>query len=87
MYKAFLRPLIDNRDIVYDQPENESFCEKLEQVQVQVYLPICNKIQFLFICIQCFCFYLMISFLYAIPLTILFNYYFFHSKILILYIQ
>ena len=33
IYKAFLRPLIDYGDIIYDQPQNESFCEKLESVQ------------------------------------------------------
>ena len=26
IYNAFLRPLIDYRDIIYDQPQNESFC-------------------------------------------------------------
>ena len=29
IYKVFLRPLTDYRDIIYDQPQNESFCEKL----------------------------------------------------------
>ena len=33
IYKAFLRPLIDYGDIIYDQPQNESFCEKLESTQ------------------------------------------------------
>ena len=28
IYKAFLRLLIDYGDIIYDQPQNESFCEK-----------------------------------------------------------
>ena len=28
IYKAFSRPLIDYGDIIYDQPQNESFCEK-----------------------------------------------------------
>ena len=32
-YKAFLRLLIDYGDIIYDQPQNKSFCEKLESVQ------------------------------------------------------
>ena len=27
IYKAFLRPLIDYGDIIYHQPQNESFCE------------------------------------------------------------
>ena len=30
---AFLRPQIDYRDIIYEQPQKESFCEKLELVQ------------------------------------------------------
>ena len=33
IYKGFLRPLIDYKNIVYDQPQNETFCEKLESVQ------------------------------------------------------
>ena len=32
IYKAFLRPLIDYGDIIYDQRQNKSFCEKLESV-------------------------------------------------------
>ena len=28
IFKAFLKPLIDYGDIIYDQPQNESFCEK-----------------------------------------------------------
>ena len=27
-YKAFLKPLIDYGDIIHDQPQSESFCEK-----------------------------------------------------------
>ena len=27
-----MRSLIDYRDIIYDQPQNESFCEKLESI-------------------------------------------------------
>ena len=33
IHKAFLRPLIDYGDIVYDQSQNETFCEKLESLQ------------------------------------------------------
>ena len=33
IYKVFLRPLIDYGDIIYDEPRNESFYEKLESVQ------------------------------------------------------
>ena len=31
--KAFLRPLIDYRDTIYDKPQNDSFFEKLESIQ------------------------------------------------------
>ena len=37
-YKAFLRPLVDYGDIIYDKPQNESFCEKLESVQYKAAL-------------------------------------------------
>ena len=37
-YKAFLRPLVDYGEIIYDQPQNESFCEKLEPVQYKAAL-------------------------------------------------
>ena len=45
IYKAFLRPLIDYGDIIYDQPENESFCEKLESIQYKAALAITGAIQ------------------------------------------
>ena len=45
IYKAFLRPLIDYGDIIYDQPQNESFCEKLESVQYKFALAITGAIQ------------------------------------------
>ena len=32
IYKVFLRPLIDYGDIIYNQPNNESFSEKLESI-------------------------------------------------------
>ena len=37
-YKVFLRPLIDYGDIIYDQPNNDSFCEKLESIQYKAAL-------------------------------------------------
>ena len=37
--------LIDYGDIIYDQPQNESFCEKLESVQYNVELAITGAIQ------------------------------------------
>ena len=45
MYKAILRPLLDYGDIIYDQPHNESVCEKLESVQYKVVLAITGAIQ------------------------------------------
>ena len=45
IYKAFLRPLIDNGDIIYDQPHNEAFCEKIESVQYKAALAITGAIQ------------------------------------------
>ena len=45
IYKAFLRPLIDYGDIIYDQPQNESFCEKLESVQYEAALAITGAMQ------------------------------------------
>ena len=40
-----MRPLIDYGDIIYDQPQNESFCERLESVQYKVALAITGAIQ------------------------------------------
>ena len=45
IYKAFLRPLVDYGDIVYDQPQNESLCEKIESVQYKAALAITGAIQ------------------------------------------
>ena len=45
IYKAFLRPLVDYGDIIYDQSQNEPFCEKLESVQYKAALPMTGAIQ------------------------------------------
>ena len=45
IYKAFLRPLLDYGDIIYDQPHNDSFCEKLESIQYKAALAITGAIQ------------------------------------------
>ena len=45
IYKAFLRPLLDYGDIIYEQPHNVSFCEKLESVQYKAALAITGAIQ------------------------------------------
>ena len=44
IYKAFLWPLIDYGDIIYDQPQNESFCDKIESVQYKAALAIAGAI-------------------------------------------
>ena len=33
IYKSFIRPHLDYCDIIYDQPNNESFCIKIEHIQ------------------------------------------------------
>ena len=46
IYKAFLRPLIDYGDIIYGKPQNESFCDKIEEsVQYKAALAITGAIQ------------------------------------------
>ena len=45
IYKAILKPLIDYGDIIYVQPHNESFCEKIESVQYKATLAITGAIQ------------------------------------------
>ena len=45
IYKAFLRLLVDYGDIIYDQAQNESFCDKLESVQYKATLAITGAIQ------------------------------------------
>ena len=45
IYEVFLRPLVDYGDIIYNQPQNESFCNKLESVQYKAALAITGAIQ------------------------------------------
>ena len=45
IYKVLLRSPIDYRDIIYDQPHNSSFYEKLEPAQYKAALPITGAIQ------------------------------------------
>ena len=33
IYKSFIRPYLDYGDVVYDQPSNDPFSNKLETVQ------------------------------------------------------
>ena len=43
--QSFLSPVFDYGNILYDQPQNESFCEKLESVQYKAALAITGAIQ------------------------------------------
>ena len=45
IYKAFLRPLIDYGYIIYDQPQNESFCNKIESMLYKAALAKTGAIQ------------------------------------------
>ena len=45
LYKSFVRPHLDYEDIIYDQPNNESFCNKLETAQYNAALAITGSIQ------------------------------------------
>ena len=40
IYKSFIRPHLDYCDIIYDQPNNESFCTKVERIQYNAALAI-----------------------------------------------
>ena len=40
IYKSFVRPHLDYGDIIYDQPYNDSFCQKLESYQYNAALAI-----------------------------------------------
>ena len=41
IYKSFLRPNLDYRDIIYDKPLNESFKKKIQMLQYNA-APIVN---------------------------------------------
>ena len=45
IYKSFLRPHLDYGAIIFDQPENESFCRKIESVQYNAAPAITGAIQ------------------------------------------
>ena len=40
IYKSFVRPHLDYGDLIYDQPNNESFCQKIKSVQYHASLAI-----------------------------------------------
>ena len=45
IYKSFVRPHIDYGDIIYDQPNNDSFCNMIERVQYNAALAITGAIK------------------------------------------
>ena len=45
IYKSFIRPHLDYCDIIYDQPNNESFCTKIEHIQYNAALAITGAIK------------------------------------------
>ena len=44
-YRPFIRPHLEYGDVIYDQPENESFSSKIESLQYNAYLPITGAIR------------------------------------------
>ena len=44
IYKSFVRPHLDYGAIIYDQPQNESFCNKSENIQYNAALAITGAI-------------------------------------------
>ena len=40
IYKSFVRPHLDYGDVLYDQPNNEDLCQKIESVQCNAALAI-----------------------------------------------
>ena len=45
IYKSFIRPHLDYRDILYDKPSNDNFQSKMEKVQYRACLAITGGIQ------------------------------------------
>ena len=45
IYKCFIRPNLDYGDFIYDQPNNGSFCSKIESVQYNAALAITGAIR------------------------------------------
>ena len=43
--KSFIRPHLDYCDVIYDQPNNESFCTKIERIQYNAVLAITGAIR------------------------------------------
>ena len=45
IYKSFIRPHPDYSDVIYDQPNNEIFCNKIERIQYNAALAITGAIR------------------------------------------
>ena len=45
IYKSFVRPHLDYADVIYDQPSNQSLCDKIESVQYNACLAIIGAIR------------------------------------------
>ena len=45
IYKSFIKPHLDYCDVIYDQPNNESFCSKTERIQYNAALAITGEIR------------------------------------------
>ena len=45
IYKSFIRLHLDYCDVIYDQPNNESFCSKIERIQCNAALAITGAIR------------------------------------------
>ena len=45
IYKSFVMPHLDYADVIYDQPHNESFCNKIESIQYNAALSITGTIK------------------------------------------
>ena len=45
IYKSFIRPHLDYCDVIYDQPNSESFCTKIDRIQYNAALAITGAIR------------------------------------------
>ena len=45
IYKSFMRPHLDYSDVIYDQPSNDLFSDKIEQLQYKACLAIAGAIE------------------------------------------
>ena len=45
IYKCFIRPNLDYGDFIFDQPNNDSFCSKIESIQYNAALEITGTIR------------------------------------------